>query len=58
MDKTIRKHPDNIRYDILAGLRNLYEAFASGGIREKALKLIERETDAKYKKKYAGVWRS
>lgn len=58
MDKTIRKHPDSIRDDILVGLHHLYEAVASGEIKEKALKLIERETDAKYKKKYAGVRRS
>lgn len=46
-----------IRQDILVGLRNLYEATASSEIREKAQELVELETDAKYKKKYAGVWR-
>lgn len=46
-----------IRYDILAGLKNLYEATTSSEIKEKALELIELETDVKYKKKYAGVWR-
>ena len=46
-----------IRYDILVGLRNLYEATTSSEIKEKALELIEIEDDTKYKKKYAGVWR-
>lgn len=46
-----------IRYDILVGLRNLYEATASSEIKEKALALIELERDTKYKKKYADVWR-
>lgn len=51
------KNGSLIRHDILVGLRNLYEATTSSEIREKALELIELETDAKYKKKYAGVWR-
>ena len=46
-----------IRYDILVGLRNLYEATTSSEIKEKALELIEIEDDTKYKKKYVGVWR-
>jgi len=51
------KNGSLIRHDILVGLRNLYEATTSSEIREKALELIELEKDAKYKKKYAGVWR-
>lgn len=51
------KNGSLIRYDILVGLRNLYEATTSSEIREKALELIELEKDAKYKKKYAGAWR-
>ena len=47
-----------IRYDILVTLRNLYNATTSSEIKEKALKLIELEKDAKYKKKYAMVWKS
>lgn len=46
-----------IRYDILVSMRNLYNATMSGEIKEKALELIEVETDTKYKKKYAGVWK-
>lgn len=46
-----------IRYDILVSMRNLYNATTSSEIKEKALELIELEADAKYKKKYAGVWK-
>lgn len=46
-----------IRYDILVGMRNLYDATTSSEIKEKALELIELEEDAKYRKKYAGAWR-
>jgi hypothetical protein len=46
-----------IRYDILVGLKNLYEATTSSEIKEKALELIELEKDLKYRKKYAGVWK-
>ena len=46
-----------IRYDTFVCLRNLYNATTSNEIKEKALELIELETDAKYKKKYAGVWK-
>jgi len=46
-----------IRYDINVALRNLYDATTSSEIKEKALELIELEEDAKYKKKYAAVWK-
>ena len=46
-----------IRYDILVALRNLYNTTSSSEIREKALELIELESDLKYKKKYATVWK-
>ena len=51
------KNGSLIRYDILVGLKNLYEATASSEIKEKALELIELEKDLKYKKKYASVWK-
>ncbi len=51
------KNGSLIRYDILVGLRNLYDATTSSEIKEKALELIELEKDLKYKKKYASVWR-
>lgn len=46
-----------IRYDIIVGLRNLYDATTSSEIKEKALELIELEEDVKYKKKYSSVWK-
>jgi hypothetical protein len=46
-----------IRYDIIQDLRNLYDAVKDEKIKEKALALIETEEDAKYKRKYASVWK-
>ena len=48
-----------IRYDIIQGLRRLYDAAAvkDEKIKEKALELIETEEDLKYRKKYASLWR-
>ena len=53
----LEKNCTLIRYDIQVALHNLYNATTSNEIKEKALELIESEKDAKYKKKYAGVWR-
>lgn len=47
-----------IRYDIIQGLRNLYDEVKDERIKAKAMELIETEEDLKYRKKYAGVWRS
>ena len=52
------KNGSLIRYDVLVDLKNLYDATTSSEIKEKALELIELETDAKYKKKYASVWKN
>lgn len=46
-----------IRYDILQGLRRLYDEVPDDAIRAKALALIEFEEDAKYRKKYATLWK-
>ncbi len=46
-----------IRYDIIQDLRNLYNAVHDETIKTKALELIEREEDTKYRKKYASVWK-
>lgn len=46
-----------IRYDIIEGFRNLYDEVQDEKIKQRALELIETEEDAKYKKKYAAVWR-
>lgn len=47
-----------IRYDILVGLRKLYDEVNDETIRKRALKLVELEDDPKYRKKYATVWKS
>jgi hypothetical protein len=51
------KNTTLIRYDIVVGLRNLYDVVKDESIRVRALELIETEMDPKYRKKYAGVWR-
>ena len=46
-----------IRYDILQSFRNVYDAVKDESIKDKARELIEIEEDAKYRKKYASLWR-
>jgi hypothetical protein len=46
-----------IRYDIIQSLRNVYEHVTDETVRQKALALIETESDLKYRKKYASLWR-
>jgi len=46
-----------IRYDIIQSLRNLYDAVHDDEVKMRALALIDTEADAKYRKKYAGVWK-
>jgi hypothetical protein len=46
-----------IRYDIAQSLRNVYDATGEESVRAKALELIETEPDAKYRKKYASLWK-
>lgn len=46
-----------IRYDIIQGFRNLYDATGEESLKQKALELIELEEDLKYRKKYASVWK-
>lgn len=45
-----------IRFDIIQGLRNLYDELQDEEIKKTGLDLIEQEEDAKYKKKYMSVW--
>lgn len=45
------------RSDILQSLRNLYDRQPDEAIRALALELIALETDLKYQKKYAGIWK-
>jgi len=46
-----------IRYDIIQGLRNLYDEVKDEKVKEKALAFIETEDDLKYRKKYASLWK-
>lgn len=46
-----------IRYDIVQGLRRLYDAVKDEGIRKRALALMATEEDLKYRRKYATLWR-
>ena len=46
-----------IRYDIIQGLKNLYDVVKDETIRDQALKLIDTEQDLKYRKKYRRLWR-
>jgi hypothetical protein len=45
-----------IRYDIIEGLRKLYDVVKDDKVRDKALELIETEEDIKYRKKYIRLW--
>ncbi len=46
-----------IRYDIEESLGKVYDVVHDDALRDKALALIESEPDAKYRKKYATLWR-
>ena len=54
---TQEKNCTLIRYDIIQGLKNLYDEVKDETIQKKALELIETEEDPKYRRKYAGVWK-
>jgi len=56
-DCAAEKNCTLIRYDIIQGLRNLYDEVRDEKVKEKALELIETEEDVKYRKKYASVWK-
>ncbi|MHB1448555.1 MAG: hypothetical protein ACYCX1_05345 [Bellilinea sp.] len=45
------------RYDICQSLKNTYDVVRDEAVKETALRLIETETDLKYRKKYAGLWK-
>ena len=45
-----------IRYDIIECLRKLFDAVHDDAIKDRALALIDLETDPKYKKKYLTLW--
>ncbi len=46
-----------IRYDIVQSLHNAHDATGDEGLRATAQELIDSESDVKYRKKYATVWR-
>ncbi|WP_165252563.1 hypothetical protein [Paludisphaera soli] len=56
-DCASEKNATLIRFDIVQGLRKLHDQSGDASIRETALALIATETDPKYRKKYAGVWK-
>ena len=43
--------------DILQSMRNACDTVKEDKVKQKALALIEREEDLKYRKKYATLWR-
>jgi hypothetical protein len=54
----VEKNCTLIRYDIIQDFRNLYDEIKDESVKQKALELIATEEDLKYRKKYAGVWKS
>jgi hypothetical protein len=56
-ESATEKNGTLIRFDILQGLRSLYDQAPDESIRARALALLETEQDPKYRKKYASVWR-
>lgn len=51
------KHYTLIRYDMIQGLKNLYDRVNDEQIKQTAMELIEIEEDSKYRKKYLSVWK-
>jgi hypothetical protein len=51
------KHATLIRFDIISGMKELYDATGDESVRDTALSLIDTEEDEKYRKKYAKVWK-
>ncbi|MED4601755.1 hypothetical protein P9314_13700 [Paenibacillus validus] len=45
-----------IRYDIIVGLKKMYDELKDEEIKQTALQWIESEEDIKYRKKYAAIW--
>ena len=51
------KHYTLIRFDMIQGLKNLYDVLQDEEIKQLAMDLIETEEDIKYRKKYMTVWK-
>ncbi|MEE3951688.1 hypothetical protein [Peribacillus frigoritolerans] len=58
LDCVHEKNYTLIRFDIIQGLRNLFNEIKDEEIKQIALDLVEKEEDAKYQKKYAAVWKN
>jgi hypothetical protein len=57
MECSTEKNCTLIRYDIIVGLKKIYDHMPDEIIKAKAMRLISNEEDGKYQKKYAGVWK-
>ena len=55
-DSINEKNPTLRRFDIVTGLRALYDETGDDGVLQTARDLISLEDDPKYRKKYSGVW--
>jgi len=53
-----RKNYTLISFNFLQEMRNLFDEVQDKDIKQKALDLIEKEDEPKYKKKYATVWKN
>ena len=53
----VEKNGTLTRYDICQSLKNTYDVVRDEAVQETALRLIETETDLKYRKKSAGLWK-
>jgi hypothetical protein len=47
-----------VRYDLLVGMKHLFDASADDAVRELALALVAQEGDEKYRSKYRTVWKA
>jgi hypothetical protein len=56
-DSSAEKNSTLVRFDIVTGLRKLYARSGDPAVMQTARHLISLEDDAKYRKKYAAVWR-
>lgn len=50
------KNSTMVRHDILTVVKRIYDSSGDESLRSQALRLIELEPDAKYRRKYAAVW--
>lgn len=53
----VEKNGKLVRYDIAVALRQLFDGSEDPRVKATAIRLIDTETDAKYRKKYLTAWR-